>query len=202
MKKQSPNQRTAVYLGGTVVVMVGLSYAAVPLYDLFCRVTGYGGTTSVAEASSGEVLDRTVTVRFDASTAPDMPWKFRPVERTMQVKIGETALAFYEATNPTDETIAGTASFNVAPFSTGAYFAKIACFCFEMQVLDPGETVEMPVTFYVDPAMVEDTEASRVTNITLSYTMHRTDLPQESASAETPSRFAAAISPIRTTTAQ
>ncbi len=196
------NRRTAVILGGVVVVMVGMSFAAVPLYDLFCRVTGYGGTTGVAETESDEVLERTVTVRFDANTAPDMPWTFRPVTRTMTVRIGETALAFYEAENPTDERIAGTASYNVAPYSAGAFFAKMACFCFEMQVLEPGERIEMPVTFYIDPAMVDDAEAGRVTNITLSYTMHRTDLPEDWAAVEVPSRLAAATLPVRTTTDQ
>ena len=124
------NRRTAVWLGVVVVAMVGLSFAAVPLYDLFCRVTGYGGTTNVAEAAPGEVLERTVTVRFDANTAPDMPWSFRPMTRTMDVRIGETALVFYEAENPTDAPVAGSASFNVAPYSAGSYFAKIVCFCF------------------------------------------------------------------------
>lgn len=176
------NTRIAVRLAGMVVVMVGLSFAAVPFYDWFCRVTGYGGATGVAETEAGEILDRTVTVRFDANTAPDMPWEFRPMARTVEIRIGETGLAFYEAYNPTDEAIAGTASFNVAPFSAGGYFTKIACFCFELQVLQPGERVEMPVTFYVDPEIVDDIEASAVNDITLSYTMHRSELPEEDIS--------------------
>jgi cytochrome c oxidase assembly protein subunit 11 len=186
------NRRTALRLLVVVPVMLAASYAAVPLYDLFCQVTGYGGTTSVAEAPSGEVLDRTVRVRFDANTAPDMPWTFRPLDRTMEVRLGETAMAFYEAHNPTDERVAGTASYNVAPYSAGSFFAKIACFCFEMQVLEPGERVEMPVSFYVDPALLEDAEGRHVRDITLSYTMHRTTLPETEIETETGSETARA----------
>ncbi len=186
------NRRTALGLGAIVVVMAGLSFAAVPFYDWFCRVTGYGGTTAVAESGADAILERTITVRFDASTAPDMPWSFRPMERTMELRIGETGLAFYEAVNLSDEPVAGTASFNVAPYSAGSYFTKIACFCFELQVLGPGERVEMPVTFYVDPAMVDDPEAGGLHAITLSYTMHRADLPEEAASLPQ-LRYAAAI---------
>jgi len=178
------NRGMALRLAGVVGVMVAMSFAAVPLYDLFCRVTGYGGTTGVADAPGLEVLDETVTVRFDANIAPDMPWEFRPLERTMEVRIGETGLAFYEAYNPTDRPVAGTASYNVAPFTAGSYFAKIACFCFEMQVLAPGERIEMPVSFYVDPAIVEDRDARHVRDITLSYTMHPADLPAGTAAAE------------------
>ncbi len=170
--------RTAARLGGVVAAMLALSFAAVPFYDWFCRVTGYGGATNVAEApAEAEVREETVTVRFDANVAGDMPWEFRPMQRTMEVRLGETALMFYEAHNPTDAPTAGTASFNVAPYSTGAYFSKIACFCFELQVLQPGERVEMPVTFFVDPAMLEDREAKGVRAITLSYTMHPSPLP-------------------------
>ncbi len=172
------NRRTALWLVAVVPVMLGGSYAAVPLYRLFCQVTGYGGTTSVAEAPSGEVLDQTVRIRFDANTAPDMPWEFRPLTRTMEVRLGETAMTFYEAHNPTDERIAGTASYNVAPYAAGSFFDKIACFCFEMQILEPGERVEMPVSFFVDPEMIKDREGRYVHDITLSYTMHRTELPE------------------------
>ncbi|WP_114967142.1 cytochrome c oxidase assembly protein [Alkalilacustris brevis] len=173
--------RTAAQASAVVVIMAGMGWAAVPLYDLFCRVTGYGGTTGVAQAESDRVLDQTMRIRFDASRAADMPWEFRPVERTMDVRIGETGLAFYEAHNPTDEAIAGTASFNVTPYSAGRYFIKIHCFCFEMQVLEPGETVSMPVSFYVDPEIVDDREASGTRQITLSYTFHTTDMPEDYA---------------------
>ncbi|MGC1259549.1 MAG: cytochrome c oxidase assembly protein [Jannaschia helgolandensis] len=175
------NGRVVALTVSTVIGMGAMGWAAVPLYDLFCRVTGFGGTTSRGVASSGEVLDKTVLVRFDASRARDMPWEFKPVQRSMEVQIGETYLAFYEATNPTDEPVAGTASFNVAPYTAGPHFVKIACFCFEEQVLDPGETVTMPVTFYVDPAIVDDPEANGIPEITLSYTFHVTDLPEDYA---------------------
>lgn len=177
------NRRIAVRLGSVVVVMLGLSFAAVPAYDLFCRVTGYGGTTGTAEAPTGPARAETVTVRLDANTAPDMPWEFRPRTRTMEVRLGETALVFYEAYNPTDAPVAGTASYNVAPFAAGAHFAKIACFCFELQVLQPGERIEMPVSFFVDPSLLEDREARGIRTITLSYTMHRSALPDRQAAA-------------------
>lgn len=173
--------RTAAKLAGVAVVMVSLSFAAVPFYDWFCRTTGYGGTTGVADAPSDVILDRTIKVRFDASVERGMPWEFTPVEREMTLRIGETGLAFYEAYNPTDRVVAGTASYNVAPDSAGAYFEKIACFCFEMQVLQPGERVQMPVTFYVDPAIVTGRDSRYVKEITLSYTFHQTDLPDEQA---------------------
>ncbi len=173
--------RTAAKLSGVALVMVSLSFAAVPFYDWFCRVTGYGGTTAVASAAPDTILERTVDVRFDASIERGMPWEFRPMQREMTVRIGETGLAFYEAHNPTDRVVAGTASYNVTPDTAGGYFTKIACFCFEMQVLQPGETVQMPVTFYVDPAIVDDPEGKFVHEITLSYTFHVTDLPDEQA---------------------
>ncbi len=171
-------QKTVVQTVGVVILMGSLAWAAVPFYDWFCRVTGFGGTTGVAEVAPDEILDRTITVRFDASKAKGMGWEFKPVEREMEVRIGETGLAFYEAYNPTDRPIAGQASYNVAPYSAGGYFQKIACFCFEEQVLQPGERVEMPVTFFVDPEMVEDLEAKYVHTITLSYTFYEIDLPE------------------------
>ncbi len=178
-------QKTVVQTVGVVVLMGSLAWAAVPFYDWFCRVTGFGGTTGVAEAAPDDILDRKVTVRFDASKAKDMAWEFKPVEREMEVRIGETGLAFYEAYNPTDRPIAGQASYNVAPYSAGGYFQKIACFCFEEQVLQPGERVEMPVSFFVDPEMVEDLEAKYVHTITLSYTFYEIDLPEGYAALET-----------------
>lgn len=173
--------RTAAKLAGVAVVMVSLSFAAVPFYDWFCRTTGFGGTTGVATAAPDVILDRTVRVRFDASLEAGMPWEFKPVQREMTLRIGETGLAFYEAYNPTDRAVAGTASYNVTPDAAGGYFDKIACFCFEMQVLQPGERVQMPVTFFVDPAMVEDDEGQFVKEITLSYTFHKTELPEQQA---------------------
>ena len=175
--------RTALQASAVVAFMAGMGWAAVPLYDLFCRVTGYGGTTSVATAAPDTVLDHTVRIRFDASRARDMPWEFRPVERVMDVRLGETALAFYEAYNPTDRPVAGVASYNVTPYEAGRHFAKIQCFCFEFQVLQPGERMEMPVSFFVDPDMLRDLDARGVRQITLSYTFHLADLPEEYALA-------------------
>lgn len=172
-------RKTVWQLAGVVVLMGSLAWAAVPAYDLFCRVTGFGGTALVSEQGADHVLDQMITIRFDASKARDFPWEFKPVQRTMQVRIGETGLAFYEAYNPTDRPVAGTASYNVTPYAAGGYFTKIDCFCFTMQVLQPGERVQMPVTFYVDPEIVEDREGKFVHEITLSYTFHEAELPEE-----------------------
>jgi cytochrome c oxidase assembly protein subunit 11 len=183
MALQGP-QKTAAQLAGVVVLMGALAWASVPFYDWFCRVTGFGGVTGVAEAGSDEILDQTVTVRFDASKERGMPWEFTPVAREMEVRIGETGLAFYEAYNPTDRPVAGQASYNVAPYSAGAFFEKIACFCFEEQVLQPGERVQMPVSFFVDPEIVEDRDGKYVHTITLSYTFYEIDLPEGYASLD------------------
>ncbi len=178
MQKGDP-RRTAFMLAGVAAVMLSLSFAAVPFYNWFCRVTGFAGTTSVAEKPSEIVLDQTVKVRFDASVEAGMPWKFKPEVTEMTVKIGETGLAFYEAYNPTSRPIGGTASYNVTPDSAGGYFTKIACFCFNEQILRPGERVMMPVTFFVDPEIVKDPEGKYVHEITLSYTFHETPLTDE-----------------------
>ena len=179
---ESSKNRIAFRLLFLVAFMLAMSFAAVPFYDWFCRVTGFGGVTQKAVKESDVILDRKITVRFDGSLDSNIDWKFKPMQRTMTLHIGETGLAFYEAHNPTDRVIAGTASFNVYPYSAGYYFNKIQCFCFEMQVLQPGETVQMPVTFFVDPEIINDREAKFVKNITLSYTFHATDLPTEQAS--------------------
>lgn len=155
--------------------MVALSFAAVPLYRLYCQVTGYGGTTQVAIKPSDVVLDRTITIRFDANVDRDMPWKFEPVVKTMDVKVGENALAFYRATNLSDKPVKGTAGFNVTPDTAGLHFQKIECFCFQEQELAPGESVDMPVTFFVDPSLVKDPDAAHLSMITLSYKFYRMD---------------------------
>jgi cytochrome c oxidase assembly protein subunit 11 len=186
----SANSKVVTRLLGVIVVMSALAWASVPFYDWFCRVTGFGGTTQVAADDSAVILDQTIRVRFDASLAHDMPWEFRAAQPHMDIRIGETGLAFYEAYNPTDKPVAGTASFNVTPYSTGAYFVKIACFCFKLQVLQPGERVQMPVSFFVDPAIVRDPEAKDVPAITLSYTFHVTDMPQDLAALGAPAPVA------------
>jgi cytochrome c oxidase assembly protein subunit 11 len=176
-----PN-RTLVQLMTLVVTLVFTTVVIIPpFYDWFCRVTGFGGTTSVAESGADTILDRTVKVRFDASLEQGMPWEFRPVEHSMTIRIGETGLAFYEAHNPSNRPVAGTASFNVYPYAAGGYFTKIECFCFQEQVLQPGETVQMPVSFFVDPAIVDDPDGVFVQEIVLSYTFHQTPLPEEQA---------------------
>ncbi|MEM9716916.1 MAG: cytochrome c oxidase assembly protein [Pseudomonadota bacterium] len=176
-----PKVKTALKAFGLVAFMTGLGFASVPLYDWFCRVTGFGGVTQVADGSEIEIQDQTIGVRFDASKDRGFSWEFKPMVRTTELRIGETGLAFYEAYNPTDKPVAGTASFNVYPFAAGAYFTKIDCFCFEMQVLQPGERVEMPVSYYIDPEILDDREAKYIKSITLSYTFHETDLPEEQA---------------------
>ena len=178
---EKANQKTAIYALGVVFFMGAMAWASVPLYDLFCRVTGYGGYTNVSEVESEIILDETITIRFDASLERDMPWEFMPVERQVEVKLGETALAFYEAYNPTSRPIAGSASYNVTPYGAGSFFNKIDCFCFQEQILQPGERMQMPVTFFVDPELVNDKDAKFAKTITLSYTFYEIDLPVDEA---------------------
>lgn len=165
-----PRRRTAILLGLVVAGMVGVAFASVPLYRLFCEVTGYGGTTRVAAVAPGAVGSRTMTIQFNADTGQGMAWRFKPVAHKTTVKVGEQSLAFYTATNPTDRPITGTATYNVTPDKAGIYFNKIECFCFTEQTLAPGESAEFPVSFFVDPAIVEDRSLDNVNTITLSYT--------------------------------
>lgn len=174
------NTRTATIFACVAAGMLGMSYAAVPLYQIFCQVTGYGGTTQRATKPSDTVLDRTITVRFDANVN-GIKWAFEPVVRTMEVRIGENALAFYRATNLSDVAVSGTASYNVSPDIAGSFFNKLACFCFTEQRLEPGESVEMPVSFYVDPSIVDDKDGRRLTYITLSYTFFPMTKPSQAA---------------------
>jgi len=162
----------ALALLALVAAMVGVSFAAVPLYRIFCQVTGYGGTTSSADVAPSTVLDRTMTIRFDSNVNSGLDWEFRPVEHSQDIKIGETGLAFYQARNLTDEVLVGTATFNVTPPSAGYYFTKIDCFCFTEQVLQPGQVIDMPVTYFVDPEIVDDKDLDHVKTITLSYTFY------------------------------
>ncbi len=183
VKPGNAQKRTALWLVSIAATMAALSFAAVPFYSWFCKTTGFAGTTQrAAEAPKGDqILDQTIVVRFDGSKEAGMPWEFKPVVSTMTVRIGETGLAFFEAYNPTDRATAGQASYNVTPDLAGGYFTKIACFCFDLQVLQPGERVQMPVTFYVDPAIVQDPEAKYIKEITLSYTFHSAPLPDQQA---------------------
>jgi cytochrome c oxidase assembly protein subunit 11 len=178
MKKLTGPQKTVTQTVSLVVLMGGLAWASVPFYDWFCKVTGFGGTTGVSTVASDEILEQTIKVRFDGSLNSNMRWEFKPVVREMELRIGETGLAFYEAHNPTSKPIAGQASYNVTPYQAGYFFNKIDCFCFEEQVLQPGETVMMPVSFYVDPEIVTDRDAKYVHTITLSYTFYEIDLPE------------------------
>ena len=161
---------TAVLCVSVVVGMVGLSFAAVPLYRLFCQVTGFGGTTQRADQGADRVLDRTITVRFDANIGNGLGWRFRPVTRQVTLRVGETGEAIFRAENVTDTPLTGTATFNVTPEQVGIYFTKIACFCFTEQRLEAGEGIDMPVVFYVDPAIADDRGLDYVDTITLSYT--------------------------------
>lgn len=155
-----------------VLAMAAMSYAAVPLYKIFCQATGQGGTTQKALAPSTEITSHIITVRFDANVTPGMPWLFEPDVRSVEVKAGENVLAFFKATNTSDRAIKGTASYNVSPDPAGRHFNKVECFCFTEQTLQPGETVEMPVSFFVDPKIVSDRDASWIREITLSYTFY------------------------------
>ena len=183
---QKRNGVTAVILFGLVAGMTGLAFASDPLYRIFCKVTGYGGTTQVAEApAESKIIDQLVTVRFDANVNKSLPWRFKPVQNTIKVRLGEQAIAFYEATNVSDKAIVGTAPFNVAPFKAGEYFNKIECFCFTEQVLKPGQTVQMPVTFFVDPAILKNRNTVDVKTITLSYTFFADDDQSEAQKLRT-----------------
>lgn len=188
------NRRNALVVGvllGCLGGMVALVAASVPLYQMFCRVTGYGGTPRVAAAESGQVAEQVVTIRFDASIAKDVPWRFQPEIREMKVRLGENALAHFQATNTSDRPVIGTATFNVTPNKAAPFFNKIECFCFTQQRLEPGQSVDMPVSFFVDPAMATDPDTNEVRTITLSYTFFRAPDPQparEAAAGEAPIR--------------
>ena len=164
------NNRMAGIVVAVVLGMIGLAYASVPLYELFCRVTGYGGTTQRVELFDAQSIDRDMRVRFAANVHRDMPWDFKPQQISQTLKVGEQGLAYFEAHNPTNQTIVGTATYNVAPHKAGTYFAKIECFCFTEQVLKPGETVVMPVVYFIDPLIEEDRNLNEVAEVTLSYT--------------------------------
>jgi len=171
------HRTTAFVLAGVVLGMVGMAYAAVPLYRIFCQTTGFAGTPLIAKKGADEVLDQTVEVRFDANVATDLPWKFKPKQATVTARLGETLLVYYTATNTSAVTTRGTASYNVSPDSAGAYFNKIECFCFTEQKLEPGQTVDMPVSFFIDPVFAKDNTTKDLPVITLSYTFYAMDKP-------------------------
>lgn len=174
------NVRLASVLAVVVAGMIGMSYASVPLYRLFCQATGFGGTPARAAVPPAQAVGPgapTVTVYFDANVNSALPWKFEPVEHQVTARLGEPMLISYRAQNLSNEPITGAATFNVQPSTVGSYFVKVACFCFDQQTIGPGETVEFPVSFYIDPEIAKDRETSDVTSITLSYTFFRSDHP-------------------------
>jgi cytochrome c oxidase assembly protein subunit 11 len=162
----------AAACGAFAAGMVGLSFAAVPLYNWFCRTTGFAGTTQVALKGPANVLERRIVVRFDANVSGGLPWRFEPEVNEVELRIGDVVTVNYTVTNESGRETAGQASYNVSPPTVGAYFSKINCFCFTEQRLKPGETREMPVVFFVDPELAKDAEQDRLTTITLSYTMY------------------------------
>ena len=187
------NGTTVALLAAVVCGMVGLSFASVPLYRLFCQATGFGGTTQRAAAAPEQAAGAFVTVRFDAQTAPDLGWEFRPLESAVRLHPGEQREVLFRATNRTSETVTGTATFNVTPAKTGIYFDKLQCFCFNEQQLKPGESRDMGVVFFVDPDLLTDPNTSDVHTITLSYTMFRAHQPDRPNAAAGPRPTASAV---------
>lgn len=177
----------AACCGAVVASMVGAAYAAVPFYNWFCKTTGFGGTTQVAEKAPDHILGRTLTIRFDSNVSPGLPWRFQPEQNAIQVRIGEVATVHYKVVNESARQIAAQASYNVSPPTVGAYFDKINCFCFTEQRLKPGETREMTVVFYIDPAIVDDRDQNDLNTITLSYTFYRLREPDQPV-AEAPDK--------------
>ena len=179
----------AFVCGGVVAVMVGLSFAAVPIYSWFCRTTGFGGTTQVAQAAPTETSGRHITVRFDSNVGAGLPWQFEPERRTIDVKLGEVVTVYYKVTNDSARVTTGQAGYNVSPPTVGIYFEKINCFCFTQQTMKPGEKRDMAVVFYVDPKLAKDSEQDDLNNITLSYTFYPVRVPaQPVAESETPEK--------------
>src|SRR4051812_27125510 len=187
--RSNRNKTTVLLLGAVILGMAGLSFASVPLYRLFCQVTGYGGTTERATSAPAEIADAIVTVRFDAAVAPDLAWEFRPLVGEVRLHPGEQREVFYRAVNRGAEPVTGTATFNVTPAKSGIYFDKLQCFCFTEQRLAPGESRDMGVVFFVDPDLLKDPGARDVRTITLSYTMfraHERDSPNAAAGSRGP----------------
>jgi len=175
MRLPTPNRhrRLAFVLVAGVAAMIGLTYASVPFYRIFCQVTGFGGYTQRADHAPSAALERMVTVRFNADVNSGLPWLFAPLQREVRVHVGETAMAYFRAQNMASRRVTGQATFNVTPDKAGLYFTKIQCFCFNEQALEPGQSVDMPVTFFVDPKLASDPKMADVQTITLSYTFFR-----------------------------
>ena len=183
MRRLSRNTVVAGACVAFVAGMVGLSYAAAPLYEIFCRATGYAGTPKRAAAAPEHAGDGFVTVRFDTNVDAKLPWSFQPVQRSVRVRVGEPSLVYFRAANRDAAPVTGHATFNVAPDLAGKYFSKIQCFCFTEQRLDPGETVDMPVSFFVDPQILKDREGRGIGEITLSYTFYRSAVAKTAAAS-------------------
>jgi len=190
MVSRRANRMTAFAAALVVAVMVGASFAAVPLYRIFCQVTGFGGTPQVAGQDASAVAKgaRMITVSMLGNVNPALPCSFAPVKPKITLLVGENALAYYRAVNHSDKTVTGVATFNVTPHKAGPYFVKVECFCFSRQTLKPGESVDMPVSFYVDPALAKDRKLTGVTDIALSYTFFRAPEPDELAARQEPRR--------------
>lgn len=177
------NRRVAIGAFGFVGFMVGVSFAAVPLYDLFCRVTGFGGTPMIGQAAPGAVGETTITIRFNANTHPALPWRFAAQQPSMTVRVGEEGVAFYTARNTANGPVMGVSTYNVTPDIVGRYFHKTACFCFEEQTLEPGQSVDMPLAFWVDPRIATDPATRDIRTITVNYTFFRSINDAERAGA-------------------
>ena len=180
------NRRAVIGCLAALGVMGAITAASPTLYTMFCKATGYGGTTQRADSNTSSAIDRVVTVRFDSNVAPGLPWTFKPDVAKMDVKVGETTLAFYRATNNSDKPVKGHAIFNVTPEAFGSYFNKIECFCFTEQTLQPNQTVEMPVTFFLDPKLVEDKSTAELSELTLSYSFYPSEPKATTAAAAPP----------------
>lgn len=181
------NRKRMAWTAGIAVAVVagmtGLAFAAVPLYQAFCKITGYGGTTQEAAAAPSQILDRRIEVRFDANVSPDLPVEFAPKQRAESLRIGETGLAFYSVRNTSNATVVARATYNVTPHVAGQYFAKLECFCFTDRIIEPGQEVDLPVVFFVDPEIVSDPDTAEIDTLTLSYTFFRSTSPEAQAQA-------------------
>jgi len=182
---QVPNKKRMAWTAGVaaavVLGMTGLAFAAVPLYDAFCKVTGYGGTTQEAAAAPSQILDQRIEIRFDANVSPDLPVEFAPKQRAQSLRIGETGLAFYRVRNTSDQPVVARATYNVTPHVAGQYFAKLECFCFTDRVIAPGQEADLPVVFFVDPEIVSNPDTAEIGTLTLSYTFFRSTSPEAQA---------------------